>query len=168
MNKKTCIIKSLFITGILLVITLTGCTGKNAAPKKGDFSFELPEGYSVSNVTDDSCSIVCNEYGTSVGGFEITQLNCRDLKNFEIENIMLYLQNEFHKTNNIEFISSHWGDEHPIISINLTKIEDDTGEKSYFSHVFFEKDSCVYHMWLDLDLIDADLADQFISTATKD
>jgi len=156
--------KRLFVIAVALTVMLTGCSGQGT-PKKGDFSFTLPEGYSVSDVTDKNCVIVSDGDGAAVGGIEITELNSRDLKDDENKNIMTYLQNEFHKTNNVEFIAFHWGKENSIVSINLSKLSDDSEEKSNFSHVFFEKDSGVYHLWLDLDVIDADLADQFLSVA---
>lgn len=160
--------KKILIIALLLVAMLAGCANDETVSKKGDFTFELPEGYSISNVKEESCSIVRDEDSTIVGNIEITELNLRDLQDSEIRNIMLYLQNEFHKTNNIEFISSHWGDENPAVSINLTKYDEDTDEKYYFSHIFFGKDSCVYHMWFDIDVIEAEQADKFISGVVMD
>lgn len=160
--------KKILIIGLFLIVMLTGCANDESAPKKGDFTFELPDGYSVSNVMDDSCSIVRTKDSAVVGEIEITTLKLRDLNDSKTRNILLYLQSDFHKTNNIEFISSHWGDEHPVVSVKLTKIDDDTAEKHYFSHVFFEKSSCVYHMWFDLDVIEAEQADKFISIAIID
>ncbi len=157
--------KKLLAIAFVFVVMLTGCAGGEAAPEKGDFSFELPDGYSVSNVTDKNCSIVRDGDGGAVGGIELTELKDRDLKDDENKKIMTYLQNEFHKTNNVEFIAFHWGEENPIVSVSLAKLSDDMEEKSNYSHVFFEKDSGIYHLWLDLSVVDPNLADQFLSVA---
>ncbi len=159
---------TLVLSALLLSAIISGCGSK--MPEKGDFSFDLPEGFSVSDVTDQNCSIVHDEDGTAVGGIELTQLKRRDLKDSDTINAMKYVQHEFHKTNDIEFFASNWGDKHPIITINLTKYEDDSEEKHDFSHIFFEneKDSGVYHMWFDLAVIDSDIADNFISLTGVD
>ena len=75
---------------------------------------------------------------------------------------MLYLQDDFHKTNNVEYITSHWGDANPIVTVHLRKYEvDDT--QTMFSHIFFSKDSRVYHIWLNEDIAGEDAAEAFIS-----
>ena len=113
-------------------------------------------------MTDKNCSIVRLEDSAVVGGIEVTGLKRRDLKDSGSKNIMLYLQNDFHKTNDIEFIASHWGEKKPIVCVNLTRHEEDTEEKHGFSHTFFEKDSCVYHMWFDGNVMDLELENQFL------
>lgn len=85
---------------------LTGCNDSEAKPQKGDFSFEMMDGYSLSDMTDENCTIVCNQNNVTVGGVEITNLKSGELNDDATTNIMLYLQNEFHKTNNVEFIAS--------------------------------------------------------------
>ena len=150
------------IAAAVLAVILCGCAGRTVEPEKGDFSFDLPDGYAVSNVTDKNCSIVRQEDSTVVGGIEVTGLKRGDLKNSGSNHIMLYLQNDFHKTNDIEFIASHWGEKKPIVCVNLTRHEEDTEEKHGFSHTFFEKDSCVYHMWFDGNVMDLELESQFL------
>ena len=80
--------------------------------------------------------------------------------------IMTYLQNEFHKTNNVEFIALYGGKENPSVTINLTKIADDTGEKAHFRHIFFEKDAVFYHIWFDLDVVDQPTVDEIVACST--
>lgn len=159
---------TLVLSALLLSAVISGCGSK--MPEKGDFSFDLPEGFSVSNVTDQNCSIVRDEDGVAVGGFELTQLKRRDLKDSNTTNVMKYVQHEFHKTNDIEFFAANWGHKHPIITINLTKHEDNSVEKHDFNHIFFEneKDSGVYHIWFDLAVIDSDIAHNFISLTGVD
>ena len=50
----------------------------------------------------------------------------------------------------------------------MTKIADDTSDKSYFDHVFFTKDALVYHMWFDLGVVDQEVADGIISDSVMD
>ena len=156
------------IAAAVLEVILCGCAGRTVEPEKGDFSFDLPDGYAVSNVTDKNCSIVRQEDSTVVGGIEVTGLKRGDLKNSGSNHIMLYLQNDFHKTNDIEYIAFHWGEKNPIVCVNLTRHEEDTEEKHGFSHTFFEKDSCVYHMWFDGNLMDLELESQFLPTTAMD
>ena len=68
------------IAAAVLAVILCGCAGRTVEPEKGDFSFDLPDGYAVSNVTDKNCSIVRQEDSTVVGGIEVTGLKRGDLK----------------------------------------------------------------------------------------
>lgn len=158
LNKFACILFA------LLLVLLTGCSGKDAEAKQADFSFNTPEGYSLSDVTDESCNIVSDEDGAVIGGIEATNLKTKLLTDDSTTEIMTYLQNEFHETNNVEFIALHGGDDKPFVTINLTKIADDTGEKSHFRHIFFEKDGMVYHLWLDTDVVDSEAADEIAAS----
>ena len=161
LNKFACILLA------LLLVLLTGCSGNAAEAKQADFSFNLPEGYSLSDVTDESCNIVSDEDGAVIGGITVTSLKPELLTNEDsTTEIMTYLQNEFHKTNNVEFIALYGGKEKPSVTINLTKIADDTGEKSHFRHIFFEKDAVVYHMWFDLDVVDQAAVDEIVASST--
>lgn len=141
-------------TALILVVTilLAGCA--KSAPQKADFSFPLPEGYAIANETGESCSIVREESGETVGGFEVTELRRSDLKDKNFKNILRYLQNQFHKTNNVEFIAMHGGEGEPFVEVTLTRNSDDWEEQRHFYHTFFERDSLVYHLWRDCDLLD--------------
>ena len=65
LNKFACIV-------FALLVVLTGCSGKDTEVKQADFSFNLPEGYSLSDVTDESCNIVSDEGGAIIGGITVT------------------------------------------------------------------------------------------------
>lgn len=145
---------------LLLVLVLTGCADKTVIPEVGDFSFDLPEGYSIANITDMKCSIIRDEDDTVAGGIEVTALTLKDVSGRKSDNIMLYLQNDFHNTNNIEYITSHWGNKHKIVSVNLKKYTDE-GQEEVYSHFFFEKDMGIYHIWLYQDVADSDVQKQF-------
>lgn len=145
---------------LLFVLMLTGCGDKTVIPEVGDFSFDLPEGYSIVNITDKSCSITRDEDNTVAGGIEVTTLTLKDVNGSKSDNIMLYLQNDFHDTNNVEYITSHWGKKHKIVSVNLKKYTDE-GQEEMYTHFFFEKDMGVYHIWLYQDVVDADVQKEF-------
>jgi len=61
LNKFACILLA------LLLVLLAGCSGRAAEVKQADFSFNTPEGYSLSDVTDESCNIVSDEGGAING-----------------------------------------------------------------------------------------------------
>ena len=152
--------KKYLVLILLFMLILSGCSDKTIVPAAGDFSFDLPDGYSVTNTTDKNCSIVRDEDEVVVGGIEVTALKCKDVNGSKDENVMLYLQNDFHMTNDIEYIASHWGKTHKIVEVNLKKHTDD-GQEKMFLHYFFEKDSGMYHCWIDTDIVDSEAANQF-------
>ena len=99
LNKFACILFS------LLLVVLTGCSGKDTEVKQADFSFNLPEGYSLSDVTDESCNMVSDEGGAIIGGITVTSLKPKPVSNENsTTEIMTYLQSQFPKTDNDEFI----------------------------------------------------------------
>lgn len=155
--------KKYIVIGFLLAVILTGCADETVVPEKGDFSFELPEGYSISDVADKNCSIVRDEDNAVVGEIELTELKYKDLKDDDAKNIMMYLQNDFHMTNDVEYIAFHWGNEHPIVCVSLKKYGEDD-----FSHTFFEKASGIYHMWFDMKVMDPEAESQFMTITGVD
>ena len=101
--------------------------------------------------------------GTHVGGLEISQMKKSVLSTKGTTEIMTYLQENFHKTNNVEFAAFVGGEKRPYVCITLTKIDDVTGEKSKYYHVFFEKNRHVCHAWFDEDVIDQEVEKHIIS-----
>lgn len=162
MKKRILVYTSIIVC--ILFVAFIGYSKKSVEVKKADFSFELVEGYTYSDITDDSCAIVDGEKNTVVGGIEITNIKSRKLDDNSTTDIMRYLQGEFHKTNDVEFLVSRWGDEDTIVIVNLSKINEALAEKESFYHVFFEKEFAVYHMWFDLSMIDSTMVEQFLST----
>lgn len=149
-----------YIAFILLsVLLLSGCSAGASVPDIGDFSFDLPDGYSIANVTDLDCSIVWDAEGVHVGGIELSELTASDVTGENSDNVMYYLMDSFHMTRNIEYIATHWG---KTLAVDLEKHTED-GDEELYGHYFFEKDQRIYHLWLDRSIVDPDAEQQFKS-----
>ena len=155
------------IVFLLLALLLTGCTSHSAVPDIGDFNLELPEGYAVADVADLDCKIVCSNDGAVVGGMEYTNLKHKDVYGKKTDNIMRYLQEEFHQTYNVEYMATHWGNKNKIVSVNLEKQMED-GQEQLFTHIFFERYQVVYHMWLDAEMVDSETVSGFQASTGVD
>ena len=155
------------IVFLLLALLLTGCAGHSAVPDIGDFNLELPEGYAVADVADLDCKIVCSNDGAVVGGMEYTNLKHKDVYGKKTDNIMRYLQEEFHQTYNVEYMATHWGNKNKIVSVNLEKQMED-GQEQLFTHIFFERYQVVYHMWLDAEMVDSETVSRFQTSTGVD
>ena len=156
---------------LIFVLSISACGNDMPPVTKGDFSFTLPDGYSVQNLTEIDCTFLRDEDGARVGGAEVTPLRKRDLCNKGITKIMKYLQEEFHKTNNVEFFSFAGEGDTPYVNISLQRPNETGQYKRHFSHLFFFKDDAVYHVWLDTDVIDEEIRqhilDIFVSLEEK-
>ena len=155
------------IVFLLLALLLTGCASHSAVPDIGDFNLELPEGYAVADVADLDCKIVCSNDGAVVGGMEYTNLKHKDVYGKKTDNIMRYLQEEFHQTYNVEYMATHWGNKYKIVSVNLEKQTED-GQEQLFTHIFFERYQVVYHMWLDAEMVDSETVSRFQASTGVD
>ena len=151
----------------MLALLLTGCASHSAVPDIGDFNLELPEGYAVADVADLDCKIVCSNDGAVVGGMEYTNLKHKDVYGKKTDNIMRYLQEEFHQTYNVEYMATHWGNKNKIVSVNLEKQMED-GREQLFTHIFFERYQVVYHMWLDAEMVDSETVSRFQASTGVD
>ena len=155
------------IVFLLLALLLTGCTSHSAVPDIGDFNLELPEGYAVADVADLDCKIVCSNDGAVVGGMEYTNLKHKDVYGKKTDNIMRYLQDEFHGTRDVEYIATHWGNKIKIVSVNLEKHAENGGEE-HFVHIFYERYQVIYHMWLDAETVEAETVSRFQASTGVD
>ena len=152
---------------LICVLILTGCASGATAPAAGDFSFDLPAGYSTANVTDRSCSIVWDEDGVHVGGIELTALTSNDVTGKNSDNVMNYLMDTFHMTKNMEYIATHWGSNQKILIVDLEKHTED-GDEELYGHYFFEKNQQIYHLWLDRSVVDPDAESLFLAVTGVD
>lgn len=159
------------IVSLILVLVLSGCANETAIPETvvpdpADFSFSLPEGYSIAYAEDFCCSIQRDEDCVAVGGIEVTSLSRKALTEEDSDSVLYYLQNSFHQTNNVEFITFHWGNGDPIKSVNM-RVHREDSTQNMFSHYFFEWDTWVYHLWLDTDILGDAQPNDFLSAVTQ-
>ena len=152
---------------LLVLLILAGCSGQNAEPDVGDFFFDLPAGYAIADVADLNCAIVSTEDGAVAGGMELTSFDRKDVTGKKTDNILRYLQEEFHQTYNVEYIATHWGNKNKILSVNLKKTTE-TGAVEQFSHYFFERYQCIYHIWLDMDVVNPEMEKAFLELTGVD
>lgn len=145
--------KRLLLCCIVLILALSGCSDGTVIPEKGDFSYQVTEGYSIADVTDKSCAILRDSDGQQVGGVELTSLRRKDLWQKNSKNIMAYLQEDFHKAQIGDFFMFDGSKKDPVVSINLNIQDPETQEIHSYSHRFFDQDSAVYHLWLDRDVL---------------
>ena len=155
------------IVFLLLAVLLTGCTGHSTVPDVGDFNLELPAGYVISDVADLDCKIIRSDDGAVVGGIMYTNLKHKDVYGKKTDNIMRYLQDEFHGTYDVEYIATHWGNKIKIVSVNLEKHAENGGEE-HFVHIFYERYQVIYHMWLDAEAVDTETVSRFQASTGVD
>lgn len=150
---------ALAIFTLLTAAMLYGCS---APPEIGDFSFDLPEGYQLSDVTEKSCAIVNGEK-ISVGGINYTGLRAKDIRDGGSVAFGRYLNDVAW---GCEYFSWNGGDRsHPLQYMSLTVTNPETQQKQEYYRVFFVKDSGVYDMWFDLAQIDRDTISEFFPIA---
>lgn len=151
------------LTCVLLAFAVSGCNA-GASESAGEFEFNLPEGFAVSDVGEESCTII-NSDGVAVGGFARTDLEMKDLKKFEGSKLPQYLY-AVHEGS--EYFSwdgeSSW---HPTKHVRQFVSVSDSAEPEEYYRIFFERDSCIYDMWFDTALIDEDTIAEFVSAVTE-
>ena len=145
---------------LLAALLLTGCAGHSEIPDVGDFALELPAGYKTADVADLDCRIIRSHDDAVVGGIAYTNLKHKDVYGKKTDNIMRYLQDQFHGTYDVEYIATHWGNKNKIVSVNL-KMHTEDGQEELFTHIFYERYQVIYHMWLDAEKLDPDMISAF-------
>lgn len=155
--------RKIFIPFLLLAVLLLGC-GKETIPEKGDFSVSLPEGYSISNVTDKSCDILRSD-GALVGGMVLTEIAPEDMKrDSDSPAIARYLDSVAGLENMSEYFS--WlGEEpdYPTLYMDHYITNSETQEKTTYKRVIFVRDGGVYDLWFDLQVMDEEEVPDFYS-----
>lgn len=133
-------------------LILIGCTD-NAVPSVGDFAFDLPEGYSITNIEDINCSIARDEDGAVIGGIILTQLTEKRMD----EKIPVHLDS----VTGTEVINEYFAwsaelDGSPVKLVTHYVTDPNTNVKKEFYRIFFVRNGGVYDMWFDTSLIDVD------------
>ena len=133
-----------------LAVFCCGCAKAEPIPEKGDFSFVLPEGYSISDVTDKDC-IILNEQEAAIGGIRLAEMTVKDYLDSDGPAIPRYLDDLIE---GCEFFSWVGGDKKaPVRYITQQFNDPDTQERRVFYRILFIKDGGVYDMWFDTALI---------------
>ena len=146
---------------LMLTLALSGCNSREKAPEAGDFSFELPEGFTISNVTDMTCTVLDGD-GTVVSTIRLTDITPSQLWDDDGA-LPRYLNKVAY---GCEYFGWKGGDEaHPLHYITLYFPDPDTLERRESYRVLFVKDGGVYDMWLDRKKLDADTVTAFEAIA---
>ena len=148
---------------LMLTLALSGCNSREKAPEAGDFSFELPEGFTISNVTDMTCTVLDGD-GTVVSTIRLTDITPSQLWDDDGA-LPRYLNKVAY---GCEYFGWKGGDEaHPLHYITLYFPDPDTLERRESYRVLFVKDGSVYDMWLDRKKLDADTITAFEAVAER-
>lgn len=146
------------LLALLTAALLFGCA---APPEVGDFTFDLPEGFRMAQITEASCTIV-NSQDTQVGGINLTPLRVKDLRG-DRDALYQYLNQVAW---GCEFFSWKGGDRsHPVKYMTLYVTDPETQQKQEFYRLFFVRKSGVYDMWFDLAKIDRETVSEFYPIA---
>lgn len=126
------------------------------------FEFILPEGGEIKNQSEKTCDIIYE--GQNVGGFVITDLCAEDIKDSDSLAFAQYL-NKTHE--GCEYFSWLGDDTNPTIYVNQYVKIPESSEDNEFYRVLFERDSRIYDMWFDCDMIDQDNIEVFVATIVE-
>lgn len=149
---------------VLFAILTTGCTSTESSSSTGMFTFDIPSGFSISNDSDQECDII-DSNGAVVGGIIITDLDVNDITDEESTKLAQYL-NSIHE--GCEYLSWMGNDaKKPAQYVSEYVNQENTEEAKEYYRVFFERNSCVYDMWFDTDLISQEAIAEFISTIVE-
>ena len=151
----------LILVFLVLAMVISRCNSREKAPEAGDFSFELPEGFTISDVTDMTCTVRDGE-GTVVSTIRLTDITPSQLWDDDGA-LPRYLNKVAY---GCEYFGWKGGDEaHPLHYITLYFPDPDTLERRESYRVLFVKDGGVYDMWLDRKKLDADTVTAFEAIA---
>ncbi len=158
MKKASKLILAVTIVAALLGGLLAGYWLISAPPEKGDFSFELPAGYQLAEVTDTSCSIVDAD-GTAVGGIRLTGLRPRDIRSPSSRAFHVYMDEVAYGCEYFSWLGGSFFHPHKHMGMYVTDPE--TQEKQEYSRYLFVKDFGVYDLWFDRSLISSEAISEF-------
>ena len=158
MKKASKLILAVTIVAALLGGLVAGYWLISAPPQKGDFSFELPAGYQVTEVTDTSCSIIDAD-GTAVGGIRLTGLRPRDIRSPSSRAFDVYMDEVAYACEYFSWLGGSFFHPHQHMGMYVTDPE--TQEKQEYYRYLFVKDFGVYDLWFDRSLISSEAISEF-------
>lgn len=154
---------------LVFAFALIGCQSKpqqSTKSKTADFSFPIPEGYSIVDVSETKCTI-CKDK-KAVGGIVITDLNNGSIKDIDKTDLRKYLD-IFAPTPLIyEYMAMYFSENgFDYISINFKVTDTETTDVNYYHHYLFEKSFSCYDLWLSDDLVSEDEQKEILTTMNK-
>lgn len=153
---------------LLIAVLMAGCQEKTLGTAQAPaFDFSLPEGFSIDNETDQTCSIVRD--GEIVGGFARTDLDVDCIENgirdaAKQKAVGAYLETYAAASLEYEYMMSYWEGKQPRIDVAFNTLDLETKERHDFRHYLFEKDEVLFDMWLDSELVDEGTGAQLMDT----
>ena len=155
---------NLVLVFLVLAMVISGCGSREEIPEVGDFSFELPEGFTISDVTDTSCTVLDAE-GAVVSTIRLTDITPSQLWDDDDGALPRYFNKVAY---GCEYFGWKGGDEaHPLHYITLYFSDPNTLERREGYRVLFVKDGGVYDMWLDREKLDEDTITAFEAVAER-
>lgn len=143
------------------MILVAGCGAKKeVSDVTPDFSFDLPEGYSIANISDTQCDILCGE--VKIGEIVFTTLNPSDIEDTGDKELHLYLNTYGPSPLICEYISMFW-ESHISVTMKITDPSTNAVENS--QHHIFERKKAVYDLWINTDIIDDETRVAIIKSA---
>lgn len=140
--------KKNFTFCLLAAVILSGCGTKKAPALSGDFLFDLPGKYSLADITEDHCSLLCDD--EPIGGILITNLDPSSIADANGMAILQYLETFAPLPLTYEYIAMYCDtEEHTYTNITLRVTDPETGTSNNYHHYLFEKDSLCYDLWID-------------------
>ena len=155
---------NLILVFLVLAMVISGCGSREEIPEVGDFSFELPEGFTISDVTDMTCTVLDGE-GTVVSTIRLTDITPSQLWDDDDSALPRYLNKVAY---GCEFFGWKGGDEaHPLHYITLYFSDPNTLQRREGYRILFVKDGGVYDMWLDREKLAEDTITAFEAVAER-
>ena len=161
--------RSLKCSWILLLISMalmfiTGCNSEHEYNEEKLLCVDVPSGFEVLGISEKECSIVDSE-GENVGGVVITDLSVEDIKDSDSIAFAQYM-NKTHE--GCEYFSWLGNDAaNPAKYVNQYVDIPESSEDKEFYRILFERDSRIYDMWFDCDMIDQTNIEVFVATIVE-
>lgn len=145
----------IIISVFLMALIIMGCQNReqlNTETTTADFTFYLPDEYSISDISDTGCSIY---QGTeAVGGIVLTRLNNGSIVDIDKTELRQFLDTFAPVPLIYEYVAMYSSnDDYDYVSINFTVTDTETMESNNYHHYLFERNSGCYDLWLIDELV---------------
>lgn len=164
--KETRILKSrqILLLISLVLIFITGCNSTQDTNEEYLLCFDVPSGFEVLGISEKECSIMDSE-GEIVGGVVITDLSVEDIKDSDSIAFAQYINKTYEGCEYSSWLGNDAAN--PAKYVNqYIKIPESLDDKEFY-RVLFERDSVIYDMWFDCDMVDQDAIEEFVFTIVE-